>query len=275
MADQYGVCSGEIFFRSYPDINKPNGLLEGVGNQLMEFLRSGQDPAEVNANHDTTLADLKEARKTSQECRQARIQALKDAEQSVRRSCHSQAARSRLLSARYDQALVGASRTLDRHLVSLVLRYHALLEEEFAVHSWRMREEQRICKRLKAQVRTSFHLGMFALHLEHETNGRVLLRRLPSNNPQFLRCKRAATENVRRGFFGDGARFSGINVLDVYVEPPGRDACAPAARVTLAPPEQSGTRPFPGQSQHPIPCACPSSECQPPLPPAGTTSRTS
>ena len=40
-----------------------------------------------------------------------------------------------------------------RHLsAELGLRFHAVLEEEYAVHSWRMREERHICERLLAQV---------------------------------------------------------------------------------------------------------------------------
>lgn len=57
--------------------------------------------------------------------------------------------------------------------------------------------------------------SMFALHLEAESAGQVLLRRLPSNHPQFLRCRRAALENVKSGFFNAKGRYTGITVLDV------------------------------------------------------------
>ena len=65
------------------------------------------------------------------------------------------------------------------------------------------------------QMKASHQLSMFALYLEHETSGRILLKRLPNSNPQFLRCRRAATENIKQNFFA-GSRYTGISVLDVY-----------------------------------------------------------
>lgn len=75
-------------------------------------------------------------------------------------------------------------------------------------------------------------LGRFSVHLEHETAGAVTLKRLPASHPQHQRCLKAATENVKRGYFEDGpgalaaaaaagstlskCRFSGVNVLEVY-----------------------------------------------------------
>lgn len=53
--------------------------------------------------------------------------------------------------------------------------------------------------------------SMFAARLEAETAGCVVFRRLPQTHPQFLRCRRAALENVKKGFFVPGGRFSGTN----------------------------------------------------------------
>jgi hypothetical protein len=39
--------------------------------------------------------------------------------------------------------------------------------------------------------------------LDHETRGAVTLKRLPPSHPQYQRCERAATENVKRGYFDD------------------------------------------------------------------------
>jgi hypothetical protein len=209
------VNSGEIFFRSNPRINERGGMLDGIGKQLMEFLASGQDVATVKAKNTVTSQDLREARKRSNESRKARCQILKDTKQIVRGSSQALQSRAQLFSSRYDAALTSAIRKLDRHLVALILRYYALLEEEYAIHDWRMCEERRICERLQHQVNESNRLSMFALYLEHETSGRVLLKRLPNSNPQFLRCRRAATENVKQNFFA-GSSYSGISVLDVY-----------------------------------------------------------
>ena len=40
-AHNVGIHSGETFFRSNPDVNKEGGMLEGIGDQLMDFLQSG------------------------------------------------------------------------------------------------------------------------------------------------------------------------------------------------------------------------------------------
>jgi hypothetical protein len=209
------VNSGEIFFRSNPHINERGEMLDGIGKQLMEFLASGQDVTTVKAKNTVTSQDLREARKRSMESRKARCQILRDTKQTVRGSSQALQSRAQLFSSRYDAALIAAMRKLDRHLVALILRYYALLEEEYAIHDWRMCEERRICDRLQHQVNESNRLSMFALYLEHETSGRVLLKRLPNSNPQFLRCRRAATENVKQSFFS-GSEYSGISVLDVY-----------------------------------------------------------
>ncbi|CAM9563881.1 unnamed protein product, partial [Ectocarpus sp. 12 AP-2014] len=46
--------------------------------------------------------------------------------------------------------------------------------------------------------------------------GYVVLRRLPPTHPQHERCLRAATENVRPGFFSSESRYGAVRVLDIY-----------------------------------------------------------
>lgn len=46
--------------------------------------------------------------------------------------------------------------------------------------------------------------------------GSVVLRRLPPTHPQHARCLRAATENVRPGFFSRESPFGAVQVLDIY-----------------------------------------------------------
>ena len=99
----------------------------------------------------------------------------------------------------------------------------------------------RACRRLEAHIRASFELrsanptppchaafltfecvtlplghSKFALRLHAETGGQVAFRRLPQGHPQFLRCRRAALENVKADFFVPEGRYTGITVLDVF-----------------------------------------------------------
>ena len=41
------------------------------------------------------------------------------------------------------------------------------------------------------------------------------MKRLPVTHPQYLRCKRAATENIKKSYFA-GTSYKGVTVLDVY-----------------------------------------------------------
>ena len=44
----------------------------------------------------------------------------------------------------------------------------------------------------------------------------MVLTRLPPKHAQHVRCRRAATENIKADFFGSASNYSGINVQDVY-----------------------------------------------------------
>ena len=79
----------------------------------------------------------------------------------------------------------------------------------------RLVAEARLCSQERRHQSFVRRLGLFALHLEHETSGSVTMKRLPSTHPQYLRCKRAATENIKKGYF-DGTPYKGVAVLDVY-----------------------------------------------------------
>lgn len=59
--------------------------------------------------------------------------------------------------------------------------------------------------------------SLFATQLESETSGQVRMWRLPASDSQHQRCVKAATENVKRGFFGSNdAQQQQLEVLDVF-----------------------------------------------------------
>lgn len=49
----------------------------------------------------------------------------------------------------------------------------------------------------------------------------MVLRRLPPTHPQHARCLRAATENVKPGFFSSKSPYGAVQVLDIYKVPGG------------------------------------------------------
>ncbi|CAM9287328.1 unnamed protein product [Chrysoparadoxa australica] len=103
----------------------------------------------------------------------------------------------------------------ERDLIHLLAEYAAVMREELV--SIESQVNDRNVKVLHAldHIRISRRLAIFTLHLKHETYQAVKLLKLPDNHPQYLRCQKAATENIRAGFF-DGTCFHGLKVLDVY-----------------------------------------------------------
>lgn len=99
-------------------------------------------------------------------------------------------------------------------LAKLVLRYGAVLAAERVALRARESEAQVECGRACQAMENRRRLTLFGLRVEHETRGACRLKRLHGDDAQLARCRRAATENVRRHYFEqDGAS---IEVLDVY-----------------------------------------------------------
>ncbi|CAM9171504.1 unnamed protein product [Ectocarpus fasciculatus] len=73
------------------------------------------------------------------------------------------------------------------------------------------------CRREVERLELAARLASLAATAEHRTRaGCVVLRRLPPTHPQHERCLRAATENVRPGFFSSESRYGAVRVLDIY-----------------------------------------------------------
>lgn len=104
--------------------------------------------------------------------------------------------------------------TSEAALAKLVLRYGAVLAAERVALRARESEAQvesgRACQAMECRRR----LTLFGLRVEHETRGGCRLRRLHGDDAQLARCRRAATENVRRHYFEQDD--ASIEVLDVY-----------------------------------------------------------
>ena len=108
-------------------------------------------------------------------------------------------------------------KVLKSRLTTLSLMYYRVVEEEQLLVNHRLRYENDVIDRLGMQMKLSQRLALFCLHVQHETRGSVVMKKLPSAHPQYLRCQRAATENVKKDFFkAEGSRFSGVEVLNVY-----------------------------------------------------------
>ncbi|CAM9774045.1 unnamed protein product [Scytosiphon promiscuus] len=105
---------------------------------------------------------------------------------------------------------------LNSRLGSLVLRFAAATGAEMAAEDARMAAEGEHCRRETERLSLAARLATLSATVEHRTRGNVLLRRLPPTHPQHARCLRAATENVRPGFFSNDSPYGAVQVLDIY-----------------------------------------------------------
>lgn len=72
------------------------------------------------------------------------------------------------------------------------------------------------CREETERLDLAARLASLAATAEHRTRGNVVLRRLPPTHPQHARCLRAATENVKPGFFSTDSPYCRVRVLDIY-----------------------------------------------------------
>lgn len=79
-----------------------------------------------------------------------------------------------------------------------------------------MAAEGEHCRREQERLELAARLASLAVTAEFQTRGRVILRRLPPTHPQHARCLRAATENVKIGFFSGACPYDAVRVLDIY-----------------------------------------------------------
>lgn len=95
-------------------------------------------------------------------------------------------------------------------------RYASTIDVSFAEEDSRKTAESKHCKREQERLELVARLASLAATAEHRTRGSVVLRRLPSTHPQHSRCLRAATDNVKTGFFTPNSPYGAVRVLDVY-----------------------------------------------------------
>lgn len=77
--------------------------------------------------------------------------------------------------------------------------------------------ESEHCRREQERLELAARLASLAVTADHRTRGGVVLRRLPQAHPQHARCLRAATENVKAGYFSSAkSPYGSVRVLDIY-----------------------------------------------------------
>lgn len=208
------ISSGELFFRTRGEV-QGSWLHGSLGTELRGFL--GVGTAEVNdRNFVAQQKMLAEAEELSLNCHRSICRGLELNTVNAEQLCKSFLSRAKTTDSGFRQGESALVHEYDDRCGHLALWYFAALEREQEIYRRRMEEESLSCNRLSLQVKESLRLSVFAIHLESETDSQILLKRLPPAHPQHVRCRRAASENIKPGFFDGAAPFTGINVLDVY-----------------------------------------------------------
>ena len=105
----------------------------------------------------------------------------------------------------------------DARLATLAIRYGSVVAAERRAAQCRERVAE--AERLKAIDVLELRNRSWRpsrCDCDHETRGAARLRRLTPRDAQYARCRRAAAENARRGFFASGGPFAGLDVVDVF-----------------------------------------------------------
>ena len=208
------ISSGELFFRTKGQA-RGSWLHGSLGEELRSFL--GVGTAEVNdKNFFSQKKMLDEAEELSLNCHKSMCRTLELHTIKAEQLCKSFLSRAKTTDSAFRQSQSDLVHEYDDKCGRLALWYYSALEREQEIYRRRMEEESLSCNRLSMQVKESLRLSVFAIHLESETDSQILLKRLPQTHPQHVRCRRAASENIKPGYFDEAAPFTGINVLDVY-----------------------------------------------------------
>mmetsp|Transcript_15136 Transcript_15136/g.27887 ORF Transcript_15136/g.27887 Transcript_15136/m.27887 type:complete len:569 (+) Transcript_15136:61-1767(+) len=105
---------------------------------------------------------------------------------------------------------------LDKELIGYCAQFASTVEKECALLRNKQEIAERAAKQKIRELNQELAMDEFALHLAEETGEQILLRKLTKDNPQYTRCKRATSENVKADFFGTDSNFSGVEVLGVH-----------------------------------------------------------
>ena len=216
--------SGELLYRTHDFVTSK--LIPPLPPQLHSFL--------VNTRHtyDSQLRLLSSARKANRRRRRQQISVresqlheaeLHNSSSSPSSSSSSSTVEARLLSllqkeAHRSSSLDNLVTLLQRRLTTLSLLYYAIVRHEKSLVSRRLSYEASLVTQMEERMKLTERLGLLSLHIQHETRGGVVVKKLKESHPQYLRCQRAATENVKKDFFAasPSSRYSGVSVESVW-----------------------------------------------------------
>jgi hypothetical protein len=163
------------------------------------------------------LALLRQARSANRKRRRERVSVF---ETQLRSLSSLVAAKTLALASKEEKRaskLEGLTKILQSRLTSLSLLYYRVVEAEKSLCARRLMYESSLIDQMAERMRLAERLGLLSLHIQAETRGGVVVKKLSVSHPQYLRCQRAATENVKKDFFTHpDSKYSGVSVESVW-----------------------------------------------------------
>ncbi|TMW60926.1 hypothetical protein Poli38472_000968 [Pythium oligandrum] len=218
-----GVQSGEILLRLRGTrLCDKDGVLDGLSTGLRGFLLEKPSVEDDVAPWKHRLASLRSKRRQIQEWKRRLRERYEHVHASIDAECTmsvngalKEAALEPLVVENYLLSWQTLSQLYAQNVKRSVIQFYATLEAENAViRDWQTREAS-ICQEMLDSTKRGFQLASFAAHLESETSEQIRLWRLPPLDAQRQRCVKAASENIRKGFFAEDSTMH-VEVTDVY-----------------------------------------------------------
>ena len=100
-----------------------------------------------------------------------------------------------------NDVFMSTTRQIDNELCRCICRLICVNEMEYTLIQQNMAQLRRLEGLLLQKAQLVRDLALFNLHLHYETKGEIGLKRLSPSNAQYQRCKKAATENIKPGYF--------------------------------------------------------------------------
>ncbi len=210
------LMSGELVYRTDLWLNEQGeNNLPPMSEALHSILQA--DKEEVPRSCCLQLQWLKQARAANRQRRSRKIAMLESQLRSAAAVTESKLLDIVMSEEKRSAHLDSIVKQVQSRITTLSLLFYRIVQEEKRLCALRLRYENTIIDHMLENAKISQRLNLFCLHVQHETRGSIVVKKLQAAHPQYLRCQRAATENVKKDFFnGDDSRYSGVMVENVW-----------------------------------------------------------
>jgi len=204
------VTSGELFARDPSENNSWKNTLEAFSNLI------DRSAVDATRRHNTALNEITSSLQCAANMHRYNMKSMKCRLGNLDSKIDTILNQSDLLVEKNKMKSRSEMEYLEERLLEMASKYAASVEKECCIIKNRLKQQDEIGIRKVKNMEATLSMEEFGLHVSHETNRQVEVARLLPDNPQYIRCKRAATDNVKAHFFGSSSDYSGINVLNVF-----------------------------------------------------------